>query len=71
MCQRSTYNRFDVAGVIVLNSRLTCSDKYVTIAGQTAPGNGIMLRTHPFGMASDGITRFIRLPFGQWRDCRR
>jgi len=55
---------FDVAGVIVLNSRLTCSDKYVTIAGQTAPGNGIMLRTHPFGMASDGITRFIRLRLG-------
>ncbi|MBQ3635528.1 MAG: hypothetical protein II951_07940 [Bacteroidales bacterium] len=55
---------FDVAGVISLKSRLTCSDKFVTIAGQTAPGNGVMLRTCPFGMASDGITRFIRLRLG-------
>lgn len=55
---------FDVAGVISLKSRLTCSDKFVTIAGQTAPGNGIMLRTCPFGMASDGITRFVRMRLG-------
>ena len=51
---------FDVSGEIHLKSRLTCGDKYVTIAGQTAPGAGIMLRGAPFGMASDGITRFIR-----------
>lgn len=55
---------FDVAGVISLKSRLTCSDKFVTIAGQTAPGHGIMLRTCPFGMASDGITRFMRMRLG-------
>ncbi len=55
---------FDVAGVISLKSRLTCSDPYVTIAGQTAPGSGIMLRTCPFGMASDGITRFVRIRLG-------
>ena len=55
---------FDVAGVIHLKSRLTCSDKYVTIAGQTAPGRGIMFRGAPFGMASDGITRFIRMRRG-------
>ena len=55
---------FDVSGIIHLKSRLTCSDKYVTIAGQTAPGNGIMLRTSPFGMATDGITRFIRMGLG-------
>lgn len=58
---------FDVAGVINLKSRLTCSDRYVTIAGQTAPGNGIMLRTSPFGMQSDGITRFIRMRLGHKR----
>lgn len=51
---------FDVGGVIHLKARLTCSDKYVTIAGQTAPGRGIMFRGAPFGMQSDGITRFIR-----------
>lgn len=55
---------FDVGGVIHLKNRLTCSDPYVTIAGQTAPGNGIMLRGAPFGMASDGITRFLRLRRG-------
>ena len=55
---------FDVAGTIALQSRLTCSDPFVTIAGQTAPGRGIMLRGCPLGMASDGITRFIRMRRG-------
>ena len=55
---------FDVAGVISLKSRLTCSDKYVTIAGQTAPGHGILLRTCAFGMQTDGITRFLRMRLG-------
>jgi len=55
---------FDVSGIISLKSRLSCSDKFVTIAGQTAPGNGIMIRTCPFGMQSDGITRFIRMGLG-------
>lgn len=55
---------FDVSGVISLQSRLTCTDPCVTIAGQTAPGRGILFRTSPFGMASDGITRFIRLRKG-------
>lgn len=58
---------FDVAGVIDLKNRLTCSDPYVTVAGQTAPGSGILLRTCPFGMASDGITRFLRLRLGHKR----
>lgn len=51
---------FDVAGEIYLQSRLTCSDRYVTVAGQTAPGNGVMFRGCPLGFANDGITRFIR-----------
>ena len=55
---------FDVAGVITLTSRLTISDPYVTIAGQTAPGRGIMFRSHALGMATDGITRFIRMRLG-------
>lgn len=55
---------FDVSGVIHLQSRLTNSNPYVTIAGQTAPGNGIMFRGAPFGMATDGITRFMRLRRG-------
>ena len=59
---------FDVAGVIYLKGRLTCSDKYVTVAGQTAPGRGILFRGAPFGMASDGITRFIRMHRGHILD---
>ena len=55
---------FDVAGVITLKERLTVPDKYVTIAGQTAPGRGIMLRGKAFGMHSDGVTRFIRMRLG-------
>ena len=59
---------FDVAGVIHLKSRLTCNDPFVTVAGQTAPGRGIMLRGAPFGMANDGITRFIRMRRGHILD---
>lgn len=55
---------FDVEGTIDLKARLTCSDPYVTIAGQTAPGKGILFRSSPFGMANDGITRFVRLRLG-------
>lgn len=62
---------FDVAGTIALESRLVVSDKFVTIAGQTAPGRGILLRNKSFGMQSDGITRFMRLYLGgadDWND---
>ncbi|MBM6993166.1 MAG: hypothetical protein I3J02_07880 [Prevotella sp.] len=55
---------FDVGGIITLNSRLTINDPYVTIAGQTAPGRGIMFCHKALGVASDGITRFIRLRLG-------
>lgn len=55
---------FDVAGYIELKGRLLCSDKYVTVAGQTAPGKGVILKGAPFGMNSDGITRFMRIHRG-------
>lgn len=55
---------FDVEGTIQLKARLTCSDPYVTVAGQTAPGSGILFRGSPFGVANDGITRFLRLRLG-------
>ncbi len=59
---------FDVSGTIHLKSRLGCADPYVTVAGQTAPGNGILFRGAPFGSASDGITRFIRVRRGWHND---
>ena len=55
---------FDVAGTIHLKGRLTCASPFVTVAGQTAPGRGILLRGAPFGMASDGVTRFLRMRRG-------
>ena len=55
---------FDVSGTIVLKSRLTCASKYVTIAGQTAPGKGICIKGAPFGVGGDGICRFIRVRLG-------
>lgn len=56
---------FDVGGVINLQSRLVLSQRHVTIAGQTAPGKGILLRKSPFGIgADDAIVRFVRLRLG-------
>ena len=59
---------FDISGTIYLKARLTCSDPYVTIAGQTAPGKGILFRGAPIGVANDGITRFIRMRRGFHND---
>lgn len=59
---------FDIAGTIYLKARLTCSDSCVTIAGQTAPGKGILFRGAPIGVASDGITRFVRVRRGFHND---
>ncbi|HEY4789133.1 MAG TPA: T9SS type A sorting domain-containing protein, partial [Bacteroidales bacterium] len=57
---------FAVSGLITLNSRLTLSQPYITIAGQTAPGKGICIRSAPFGMsgAHDVIIRDIRVRLG-------
>ncbi|MCR5697516.1 MAG: fibronectin type III domain-containing protein [Marinilabiliaceae bacterium] len=59
---------FDVSGVIKLKARLTCSDSYVTIAGQTAPGKGILITNGALGVNTDGITRFIRARLGYPED---
>lgn len=57
---------FDVSGVIRLSSRLTLTQKYVTVAGQTAPGKGIVLRAAPFGLSgvSDAVVRHMRVRLG-------
>jgi len=56
---------FDVAGLIALESRLVCSDPYVTIAGQTAPGKGICIRKAPVGFTgNDLIARHVKVRLG-------
>jgi len=56
---------FKVSGMIQLQSRLVLSQPYVTVAGQTAPGKGICIRSAPFGFTgNDVIGRFLRVRIG-------
>jgi hypothetical protein len=63
---------FRVGGVITLHSALTIREPYVTVAGQTAPGDGICLRadtgTHADGLVlnqtHDVVLRFLRVQLG-------
>lgn len=57
---------FDVSGMITLDSRLSINDSLVTVAGQTAPGKGIVIRSAPFGLsgADDVIMQHVRVRLG-------
>ncbi|MHC4670948.1 MAG: pectate lyase, partial [Planctomycetota bacterium] len=53
---------FRVSGTIHLQSQLRLTNPYITIAGQTAPGEGICLRDRDFKIRQthDVVIRYIR-----------
>jgi pectate lyase len=57
---------FDLSGTILLKSPLEINKSYLTIAGQSAPGDGICLRDQTFRIkkASHIIVRYLRIRLG-------
>ena len=56
---------FDVAGTIFLNRRLSITGGDLTIAGQTAPGQGICIARYPVSVNADNvIVRYLRFRVG-------
>ena len=52
---------FDVAGTIHLKSELKVSNDYITIAGKTAPGEGVCIADYAFIFAANEvIIRYVR-----------
>jgi pectate lyase len=56
---------FRVGGLITLETPLEITEPYLTIAGQTAPGDGICIRSNLVKiMAHDVVVRFLRFRLG-------
>jgi len=56
---------FRVSGTIILESPLSIKHPYITIAGQTAPGDGICIRRHQLSIGAEHvIIRYLRVRLG-------
>ncbi|MCW9706587.1 pectate lyase family protein [Fodinibius salsisoli] len=56
---------FEVSGTIVLEEDLTIDHPYITIAGQTAPGDGIAVRDGSLEIGThDVVVRYLRVRLG-------
>ncbi|PKP93819.1 MAG: pectate lyase [Alphaproteobacteria bacterium HGW-Alphaproteobacteria-16] len=56
---------FRVSGTIALKSDINVTNGRLTIAGQTAPGDGITIRDHTLNIAAnDVVVRYIRVRLG-------
>ncbi|GLR17260.1 pectate lyase family protein [Portibacter lacus] len=56
---------FRISGTIILESPLRIKHPFLTIAGQTAPGDGICLRKNPIIIEADHvIIRYLRVRLG-------
>jgi len=56
---------FDISGIIDLKKRLTVKNPYITIAGQTAPEDGICVRGETVKIATNHVViRYIRVRLG-------
>ncbi len=65
----SRYVLFQVSGNIDLVSPITISTANLTIAGQTAPGDGITIKNYPIFVNADNIIiRFLRFRMGDSGD---
>jgi lysophospholipase L1-like esterase len=58
---------FKVSGNIALQSPLTVSEGYLTIAGQSAPGDGVTISGYPVKLQADQIiVRYLRFRLGDF-----
>ncbi len=56
---------FRVAGLIALEEPIVVQEPYMTLAGQTAPGDGVCLRDYAFVVAThDVVIRYLRSRVG-------